>query len=209
MKTMTYLTRNHVSDICHHYLATGSNFNECGIFFHLFGHWWKICDNWRSWLHIQKVYIHSYLALVDFGALRNHIFTNIDDFLTLTPPGANFWMNLVYFLPIWLLVTRWRQFQILVAIAKALYPFILHFGGFCGIEWPYLKQYWRFINFDTSWGKCFMNLGHFFTYLTTGDKLVTIGYLGCMSKMFISINTSLWWILWHRGNLFWQILTIS
>ena len=89
MKTMTYLTRNHVSDICHHYLATGSNFNECGIFFHLFGHWWKISDNWRSWLHIQKVYIHSYLALVDFGALNEHILKNIDDLEISTPHGVN------------------------------------------------------------------------------------------------------------------------
>ena len=43
----------------------------------------------------------------------------------------------------------------------------------------------------------FYESGIFVTDLTTGDKLVIIGDLGCMSKMFISINTSLWWILWH------------
>ena len=56
---------------------------------------------------------------------------------------------------------------------------------------------------------CFTNLGYFVTYLATGDKLGTIGDPCCICKRFISIHTSLWWILWHWGNIFWQILTIS
>ena len=117
-------------------------------------------------------------------------------------------MNLYIFKHIWLLVTKWRQFQLLVAISKALYPFILHFGGFWGIEWAYFKKYWRFSNFDTPWGKYFMNMEYFVTYLTTGHKLVIIGDLGCISKRFISIHTSLWVILGHWWIIFWKILTI-
>ena len=55
----------------------------------------------------------------------------------------------------------------------------------------------------------FTNSGYFITYLATGDKLVTIGDLGCIFKRFISIHTSLWWIFGHWGSIFWQILTIS
>ena len=42
-----------------------------------------------SWLQLRKLYIHSYLTLVDFGALNEHIKKNIDDLLISTPPGAN------------------------------------------------------------------------------------------------------------------------
>ena len=34
---------------------------------------------------MQKLYIHSYLTFMDFGALNKHILKNIDDFLILTP----------------------------------------------------------------------------------------------------------------------------
>ena len=84
--------------------------------------------------------------------------------------------------PIWLLVTKWRQWQILVAIAKALYPFILHFGGFWGIEEAYFDKYWRFRNVYIPWGQFETNVVYFFTYLATGDKLGTIGDLGWKYK---------------------------
>ena len=64
-------------------------FMNLGYFFYLFGHWVQISDNWRSWLHIQKVYTHSYFTLVDCGAFWKHIVTNNGDFVILTPPGAN------------------------------------------------------------------------------------------------------------------------
>ena len=67
----------------------GAIFYESGIPFYLFGHWVQISDNWRSWLHIQNVYIHSYFTLVDCGALWKHIVTNNGDIVNLTPPGAH------------------------------------------------------------------------------------------------------------------------
>ena len=62
----------------------GPIFNEFGIFCHLFGHWWQSEDNWRSWLQMQNLYIHSYFTLIDFWALKKHILKNIDDFLIFT-----------------------------------------------------------------------------------------------------------------------------
>ena len=79
-------------------------FYESGILFYLFGHWGQISDNWRSWLHI-----HSYFTLVDCGALRKHIVTNIGDFVILTPPRANFLRIWDILSPILSLVTKWGQ----------------------------------------------------------------------------------------------------
>ena len=170
---------------------------ESVILFYLFGHLVQISDNWRYWLHIQKVYIHSYFTLIDCGALRKHIVTNIGDFVILTPPGANFLEIWDIFTPIWPLVTNLGQFVIWIGNENALYPFILHFDWFWGIEEAYFDKYWRFNNFYTPWSQFFMNLWYFFTYFANGYKLLAIGDLGCISKMFISIHTSLWWILWH------------
>ena len=39
------------------------------------------------------------------------------------------------------------------------------------------------------WEQFLMNLGYLSNYLATGEKLVTIGDLGCISKRFISIHT--------------------
>ena len=66
-------------------------------------------------LHMQKLYIHSYYSLVDFGALKEHIKKNIDDLVIFTFLG----------------------------------------------------------------GQLVKNLEHFVTYLASGDKLWTIGDLGC------------------------------
>ena len=66
-----------------------------------------------------------------FGHWPLAIWPRFPNFYT---PWGQFFKNLVYFKHIWLLETKWRQLQILVAIANALYPFILHFGGFWGIE---------------------------------------------------------------------------
>ena len=132
---------------------------------------------------------------MDFLASRKLILTNIDDFVILTPPGANCYLIWYILSPIWLLVTNLGQLEILVGNAKALYQFILHFDGFWGIEEAYFDKYCRFNNFDIPWprlGPFFMNLGYFSTYLATGDKLVTIGDLGYISKRFISIHTSPW-----------------
>ena len=118
----------------------GAIFYESGIFFYLFGHWGQISDNWRSWLHIQKVYIHSYFTLVDFGALTKHIVTNNGDFVIFTPPGANLLRIWDICSTNWPLVTNWGQLVISVANAKALYPFILHFGRLWGIEEAYCDK---------------------------------------------------------------------
>ena len=68
----------------------GAIFSESGIPFYLFGHWGQISDNWRSWLLIQKVCIHSYFTLVDWRASRKKIVTYNGDFAIWTPLGANF-----------------------------------------------------------------------------------------------------------------------
>ena len=72
-------------------------FYESVILFYLFGHWVQISVNWRSWLHIQNVYIHSYFTLIDFGALRKHIVTTNGDFVNLIPPWGQFLTNFGYF----------------------------------------------------------------------------------------------------------------
>ena len=126
----------------------GAIFYESGIHFYLFGHWGQISDNWRYWLHIKKVYIHSYFTLVDCEALWKHIVTNNGYFVILTPHGANFLRIWDILSPIWLLLTKWRQLEIWVANAKTLYQFILDFHGFWGIEEAYFEKYLRFSNFD-------------------------------------------------------------
>ena len=78
---------------------------------------------------------------MDIGALRKHILTNIDDFLTLKPPWANVLRIWCIFKPNWPLVTNWGQLEIFLANAKALYPFILHFGGLWDIEAAYFEKY--------------------------------------------------------------------
>ena len=113
---------------------------------------------------MQKVYIHSYFSLVDFWALRKHMVTNIDDFVILTPPGSiflriwyifhlfghwgQFFMNFGYFFTYFATGDKLGTIEILVANAKALYPFKLLFGGFWGIEEAYFDKYCRFLNFD-------------------------------------------------------------
>ena len=74
-------------------------------------------------------------------AFRKHILTNIDDFVILTPPGANFKLIWYIFSPNWPLVTNWGQLEIFLANAKALYPSILHFGEFLDIEAAYFDKY--------------------------------------------------------------------
>ena len=99
------------NDINHSY------YKSCLEYFSpLFGHWDQFLMNMG--------YFATYLAT--FHWLFDH------DFLTFTPPGANFLRIWYIFKPIWLLVTKLRQLQILVAIAKAY--IIHHFGGFWGIE---------------------------------------------------------------------------
>ena len=127
-----------------------------------------------------------------FWAIEAAYFDKYWRFTNFNTSWAN--VSLIWYIlsPIWLLVTNWGQLVILVGYAKTLYPFILHFGGFYGIEEAYFDQYWRFSNFDTPWCKFLINLWYIFIYLFTGDKLMTIEDLGCISKRFISIHTSFW-----------------
>ena len=43
-------------------------------------------------------------------------------------------------------------------ISKSLYPFILHFGGFWGIEEAYFDKYCRFCNFDPTGANFFLRI---------------------------------------------------
>ena len=53
----------------------------------------KLGNDYKSWLQMQTVYIHSDITLVDFWALVKHIFSNIYDFVNLTPLGAIIFKN--------------------------------------------------------------------------------------------------------------------
>ena len=166
--------------------------------------------NSRVKLHPCTPFLHHWFIL-HFGGFCGIEETYSDkywQFRNFDTPWGQCLTNLVYFVTYSATGDKFGTIGDIVENAKALYPFILHFDGFWGIVEAYFKKYWGFSNFDIHWDKCFMNLGHFKTYLTTGDKLVTIGYLGCMSKMFISIHTSLWWILRHWMTIFKTILTI-
>ena len=66
---------------------------------------------------------------------------NNGDFVILTPHGANCLRRLDILSTIWPLGTNWGQLVILVGYAKALYPFILDFHGFWGIEEAYFEKY--------------------------------------------------------------------
>ena len=48
---------------------------------------YKLENNYKSGLQVQKVYIHSDFTLVDFWPLGKHIFFNISDFVNLPPLG--------------------------------------------------------------------------------------------------------------------------
>ena len=89
---------------------------------------------------MQNVYIHSYFTFVDFGSLRKHILTNIDDFVILTPLGDIFYESGIFFT---YLATGDKLVTIadLGRISKGLYSLILHFGGFWGIEEAYFEKY--------------------------------------------------------------------
>ena len=100
----------------------------------------QIKDTQRSWFQMQKVYIHSYFTQVEFWALGKHILKNIDDFGILIPLGDNFESIWDILSLIWPLPTNQGELVILVANAKGLYPFILHFGGFLEIEEAFLDS---------------------------------------------------------------------
>ena len=55
-------------------------------------------------------------------------------------------------------MTNYGQLDILLANAKALYPFILHFGILWDIEEAYCDKYWRFRNFATPWSNFYLIL---------------------------------------------------
>ena len=77
---------------------------------------------------------------MDFGTLKWHILTNIDDFVILTPLGQCL-TNFVYFVTYLATGETFGTIGDPVENAKALYPFILHFGGFWGIEEAYVDRY--------------------------------------------------------------------
>ena len=132
--------RNHIYKYIYDFknlTPSGGIFKESGIVFHIFGHLWQISDNWRSWLHIQKDYIHWYSTLVDSGASRKHILTNIDDFVIFTASVAILLRIWDISSPILPLVTKWGQLEIWIANAIALYQFILYFDRLWGIEEAY------------------------------------------------------------------------
>ena len=52
-----------------------------------------------------KLYINSYFILIDYGALKKHILTNIDDLIILTYPGAIFYESWMFFY----LFSHWGQ----------------------------------------------------------------------------------------------------
>ena len=91
-------------------------------------------------MQIKTLCIHSYFTLVDFGTLKQHILTNIDDLVILTPLGQCL-TNLVYFVTYSATGDKFGTIGDLVENAKALYPFILHFDGFWGIEEAYFDKY--------------------------------------------------------------------
>ena len=85
---------------------------------------------------------------MDFWAFGMHIFLKCYDFIILTPLGANSELIWDIVSPIWPMGQIRKQLDTLVANAKGLYPFILHFGGFLGIGEAYLFKYLRFCKFD-------------------------------------------------------------